>query len=61
MVEGTDQYKQAIPQSIRGVLPVVDSQTQFVVEVPGANALVKDTIVIRSRILSESQKLEIVF
>jgi hypothetical protein len=61
IVEGTDQYKQPIPQNVRGFLPVVDHQTQLVVEVPGAEALVKDTIVIRSRVLRESQTLEIVF
>jgi hypothetical protein len=61
LVEGTDQYKQPIPQSVRGFLPVVNHQTQLVVEVPGAEALVQDTIVIRSRVLNESQKLEIVF
>jgi hypothetical protein len=61
LIEGTDQYKQTIPQNVRGFLPVVDHQTQLVVEVPGAEALVKDTITIRSRVLSESQTLEIVF
>jgi hypothetical protein len=61
LVEGSDTYKQTIPQTVRGFLPVIDHQTQMVVEVPGAAALVKDVIVIRSRMLGEKQKLEIVF
>jgi len=61
MVEGTDLYRQTIPTTVRGTLPVKNHQTQLVIDVPGATALVKDIIVIRSRVLNEKQELEIVF
>ncbi len=61
LVEGTDQYVQTIPSSVRETLPVIDNQTQFIVDVPGAAELVKDTITVRSRMLREKQQLEIVF
>jgi len=74
-VIGTDDYHQKIPQQTYrlteegkllplregGYVPVVEGIAQFVVRVPGARSLVKDTIVIRSKLLKEEQKLEIVF
>lgn len=74
-VIGTDGYRQKIPQhtfqltkdgKLRplqegGQVQVVDGLVQFVVRVPGARRLVKDTIVIRSKLLKEEQALEIVF
>ena len=60
-VHGTDRYFQSIPGKAKGPLPVKDGQTQLVIKVPGAAQLVKDTIVIRSRLLREKQTLEIEF
>jgi hypothetical protein len=60
-VEGTDQYRQTIPQSVIGFLPVKEGQTQYVIDVPAADALIKDVITVRSRLLKERQELEIVF
>jgi hypothetical protein len=74
-VIGTDGYVQVVPaqsyykdeqgQLIRvrlgSRLPVVDGVVQILVRVPGAEALVKDTIVVESRRLKEEQTLELVF
>ncbi len=74
-VIGTDGYVQIIPllafvQDEKGHLvrakvgrrvPVVDGVVQILVRVPGAEALVKDTIVVKSKLLKEQQTLEIVF
>jgi hypothetical protein len=40
---------------------IVDSQVQVIVNVEGAKQLVQDTIEVKSRMLKEEQKLEIVF
>lgn len=40
---------------------VVDNQVQVIVDVEGAKQLVQDTIEVKSRMLKEEQKLEIVF
>ena len=40
---------------------VVDNQVQVIVNVEGAKQLVQDTIEVKSRMLKEEQKLEIVF
>lgn len=61
MVIGTDGYEQVIPESAAGYLPVHDGMTQLVVKVPGAYALVRDSIRIESKLLKEKQSLEIVF
>jgi hypothetical protein len=42
-------------------LPVKDDVAQLAVPVPGAERQVKDTIVVRSKLLKEQQTLEIVF
>ncbi|MBW3543660.1 MAG: hypothetical protein KY476_25700, partial [Planctomycetes bacterium] len=42
-------------------LPITDNRVQLLIEVPGAEKLVKDRINIRSRILKERQDLEITF
>ncbi len=60
-VQGTDRYYQSIPGKTKGKLPVQDGQAQLVIEVPGAARLVKDTVVIRSRLLREKQTLELEF
>jgi hypothetical protein len=74
-VVGTDKYVQRIPLHTfarsangeliplrnRSSLPVIDGFVHIVVRVPGAEALVKDTIQLRSRMLGEEQTLELVF
>ena len=53
----------AAPETIsaRMRIDVEQSRIQLVVSVPGAQRLVKDTIEIKSRLLKEEQKLELVF
>ena len=72
---GTDGYVQLIPamayvQDRKGkitranvgrLLPIVDGVAQIFIKVPGAEALVKDTISIKSRSLKEEQTLELIF
>lgn len=74
-VIGTDGYRQVIPRHTfvmdkdgklvplagKTTVPVIEGFVQFVVQVPGARNLVKDTIVIKSKLLKEEQALEIVF
>ncbi|MBL8849178.1 MAG: hypothetical protein JNG89_05820 [Planctomycetaceae bacterium] len=74
-VIGTDGYSQKLPEHTYrlsedgkllplqngGQVPVVDGFVQLVVKVPGARSLVKDTIVVKSKLLKEEQSLEIVF
>jgi hypothetical protein len=74
-VIGTDGYRNVIPRHTfvldkegqlqplvgKQTVPVIDGFVQFVVQVPGARKLVKDTIVIKSKLLKEEQALEIVF
>lgn len=42
-------------------LPVVDRKVQLIVGVLGAERLVRDTITVKSRLLNEQQKIELVF
>ena len=74
-VIGTDGYVQVLPlqayfQDEQGrmvraklgrQLPIIDGVVQIIIRVPGAEALVKDTIHVKSKLLKENQKLEIVF
>lgn len=74
-VVGTDGYRQRIPEHTylltregklaplhgKTTVPVIEGVVQFVVQVPGARLLVKDTIIIRSKLLKEEQTLELVF
>ena len=74
-VIGTDTYRQEIPKNTYrltedgkllplrngGRVPVVDGVVQFVVVVPGARNLVKDTIVVKSKLLKEEHEMELVF
>jgi len=60
-VVGTDFYYQPIPGRGPRTLPIRKNKVQLQVKVPGAAQLVRDTILIESKILKESQKLEIVF
>lgn len=60
-VIGTDGYRQYLPGVKRGYLPVKGNKAQVAIFVPAAASLVRDTIEVRSKILSEKQNLEIVF
>ncbi|MDA0833277.1 MAG: hypothetical protein O2955_09315 [Planctomycetota bacterium] len=62
LVMGTDGYRQMIPgpKKVR-YARVRKGYAQIDVTVPGAYRLVKDKIVVRSRMLEEEQLLEIVF
>ncbi len=62
VVIGTDGYRQVIPGITKlKTLKVLRGYTQFDVTVPGAYRLVKDKIIVRSKMLEEEQLLEIVF
>ena len=62
LVEGTDRYRQPIGgRFARGTLPVHANNVQLTVMVPGAAQLVRDKIRLSSKILKETQTLEIVF
>jgi hypothetical protein len=74
-IVGTDGYQQLIPAQafvqdksgrlvraqIGRLLPIIDGVVQILIQVPGAEALVKDTVSVKSRSLSEQQTLELVF
>jgi hypothetical protein len=74
-IVGTDGYQQLIPAQafvqdrngnviraqIGRLLPIIDGVVQILIQVPGADALVKDTVSVKSRSLSEQQTLELVF
>ncbi len=74
-VIGTDGYVQVIPAQayfqdkdgnmirakIGRRLPIVEGVVQIIIRVPGAEALVKDTIQIKSKLLKEDQTLELIF
>ena len=74
-IVGTDGYVQLIPAmayvqerdgkitraNVGRLLPIVDGVAQILIKVPGAEALVKDTIAIKSRTLKEEQTLLLVF
>ena len=64
-VRGTDGYKQRLPSDDprlrRGFFPVKNGKAHVMVPVLGAEKLVKDRIKVGSRLLNESQELELVF
>jgi len=74
-IVGTDGYQQLIPAQafvqdksgrvvraqIGRLLPIIDGVVQILIQVPGADALVKDTVSVKSRSLDEQQTLELVF
>jgi hypothetical protein len=74
-IVGTDGYQQLIPAQafvqdksgkvtraqIGRLLPIIDGVVQILIQVPGADALVKDTVSVKSRSLNEQQTLELVF
>ena len=57
-VTGSDTYRFEISPLNSGIIP---KASQVVVNIPGAKAGVRDTIEVKSAILMESQRLEIVF
>ena len=74
VVIGTDGYRLKLPfrtwyyvdgqlRPVRpgGRLPIVDHRVQILVHVPGAERLVRDRIMLGSRVLAETQRLELVF
>ena len=74
-IVGTDGYQQLIPAQafvqdksgrlvraqIGRLLPIIDGVVQILIQVPGADALVKDTVSVKSRSLNEQQTLELIF
>ena len=64
-VRGTDGYLQRIPsddpRGRRGFFPVKNNKAQVLIPVLGAERLVKDRIKVGSRLLNESQTLELTF
>ena len=64
-VRGTDSFHKRLPgdnfQDRIGFLPIRNGKVQFVVGIPGAESLVKDRIKVGSKLLNESQTLELVF
>ncbi|MFH5802459.1 hypothetical protein [Alienimonas sp. DA493] len=65
MVKGTDNFTMRLPGNNladrKGFLPIRNGKVQFVVGIPGAESLVKDRIKVGSKLLNESQTLELVF
>lgn len=62
IVEGSDKYRLHIPTPrVPTFLPVKAGFAQLFVTVPGARSLVRDKITVKSRLLKESQTLEIEF
>jgi hypothetical protein len=74
-VVGTDKYRQVIPDGVfvlttdgrlekpprHGKLDVKDRLIDIVMQVPGAERLVKDTIEVKSKLLNETQKMTLEF
>lgn len=57
----TERNGNVVPVKPNDLLRIVDGHAQIVVNIPGAAALVKDTIQVKSKILKEEQRLEIEF
>ena len=64
-VRGTDGYRKQLPhpdaRRRRGFLPIKNGQVELVVGVKGAEGKVRDRIKVGSRLLNESQELQLVF
>ena len=64
-VKGTDNFRMRIPgNNLRdraGFLPIRNGKVQYTIGIPGAERLVKDRIKVGSKLLDESQTLELVF
>lgn len=61
VVVGSDGYRKHIPGINRGVLPIEGGFVRYVVPVVSADRKVEDTILIRSKMLKEAQRLQIRF
>ena len=61
VVIGSDGYRKPIPGHLTGLLPVEAGYARLVVPIVSADERVRDTVLIRSRRLKESQKLLIAF
>lgn len=61
VVVGSDGYRKPIPGINPGPLPIVDGCVRLVIPIVSADEQVKDTILIRSKLLKETQKLLIEF
>lgn len=60
-VRGTDRYFKAIAFMPHERIPVQDGVARIMIPIPGAKELVRDTIMVRSRLLREQQLIELVF
>ena len=64
-VKGTDGYRLQLPhpdsRRRRGFLPIKNGKVELLVPVHGGDNLVRDRIKVGSRLLDESQDLELVF
>lgn len=61
VVVGSDGYRKPIPGALTGLLPVQDGYARLVIPIVSADEHVRDTVLIKSRQLRESQKLLIAF
>lgn len=57
----TERNGKIVPVKQTDLLKIVDGHAQIVVSIPGASALVKDSIKVKSKLLKEEQNLEIEF
>lgn len=57
----TEKNGNVVPLKLNDLLKIVDGHAQIVVSIPGAAALVKDSIRVKSKLLKEEQRLEIEF
>lgn len=61
VVVGSDGYRKPIPGYLKGFLPVQDGYARLVIPIVSADEHVRDTVLVKSRLLKESQKLLIAF
>ncbi|MEZ6122736.1 MAG: hypothetical protein R3C49_06105 [Planctomycetaceae bacterium] len=61
VVVGSDGYRKPVPGHLQGELPIVDGYARLAVPIVSGDKRVRDTVYIRSRLLKETQKLEIDF
>ncbi|MCR9197179.1 MAG: hypothetical protein NXI04_00910 [Planctomycetaceae bacterium] len=61
VVVGSDGYRKPIPGYLKGRLPVQDGYARLVIPIVSADEHVRDTVLIKSKSLKESQKLLIAF
>ena len=61
VVVGSDGYRKPIPGYLKGQLPIQDGYARLVIPIVSADEHVRDTVLIKSKRLKESQKLLIAF